>query len=108
MFAMGKGKRTKGTKVALGDFIGESSGNTVNVGGKTVEMPSAPRASTLEIDVSQVFLRPDVQCFDNKKQFTIDDHRVYTRRTRSPSGSRTATSKTKCPGVRNTKIVITV
>ena len=55
VFAMGKGKRTKGTKVALGDFIGESSGNTVNVGGKTVEMPSAPRASTLEIDVSKVF-----------------------------------------------------
>lgn len=55
---MGKGKRTKGTKVALGDFIGESSGNTVNVGGKTVEMPSAPRASTLEIDVSQLPSRP--------------------------------------------------
>merc|ERR1712142_1124382 len=58
VFAMGKGKRTKGTKVALGDFIGESSGNTVNVGGKTVEMPSAPRASTLEIDVSKLPSRP--------------------------------------------------
>jgi len=56
---MGKGgKRTKGTKVALGDFIGESSGNTINVGGKAVDLPSAPRASTLEIDISKLPSRP--------------------------------------------------
>lgn len=56
---MGKGsKRTKGTKVTLGDFIGSdpSGVNTINVGGKAVDMPSAPRASTLEIDITMVNL----------------------------------------------------
>jgi len=55
---MGKGtKRTKGKTLALGDFIGETgSGNTVNVGGKAVDLPTAPRASTLEIDISKVHL----------------------------------------------------
>ena len=53
---MGKGKKqSKGTKVALGDFLGgPGSGNTVNVGGKALELPTAPRASTMEIDISKV------------------------------------------------------
>lgn len=58
---MGKGsKRTKGTKVTLGDFIGSdpSGVNTINVGGKAVDMPSAPRASTLEIDITMLPSRP--------------------------------------------------
>ena len=45
-----------GKKVSLNDFISESTSvNTVNVDGRAVELPSAPRSSTLEIDVSKVF-----------------------------------------------------
>ena len=46
-----------GKKVSLNDFISESTSvNTVNVDGRAVELPSAPRSSTLEIDVSKVFV----------------------------------------------------
>ena len=52
---MGKGKpKSKGTKLQLGEFLGDNAGNTVNIGGKTVEMPSAPKAATLEIDITKV------------------------------------------------------
>ena len=47
---MGKGKpKSKGTKLQLGEFLGDNAGNTVNIGGKTVEMPSAPKAATLNL-----------------------------------------------------------
>ena len=54
---MGKGaKKGKGKKLQLGEFLGDSAGNTVNIDGKTVEMPTAPKAATLEIDASKVRL----------------------------------------------------
>ena len=52
---MGKArKKGGGKKLNLGEFLGESAANTVNIDGKTVEMPTAPRAATLEIDTSKV------------------------------------------------------
>merc|ERR1712227_222701 len=59
-FTMGKPKKgAKGKKVSLNDFISESTSvNTVNVDGRAVELPSAPRSSTLEIDVSKLPPRP--------------------------------------------------
>ena len=65
---MGKGKpKTKGKKIQLGDFIGDTGlssfiefyftffeGNKIAVNGEMMELPSAPRATTLEIDVSKV------------------------------------------------------
>ena len=65
---MGKGKpKTKGKKIQLGDFIGDTGlrlhnkplftvfeGNKIAVNGEMMELPSAPRATTLEIDVSLV------------------------------------------------------
>lgn len=50
---MGKGKKRGGTKIGLGDFLGETA-NTVNIGGNVVELPSAPKAATLEIDVTKL------------------------------------------------------
>ena len=49
---MGKGGKKRGTKLGLGDFLGDSA-NTVNINGNAVELPSAPKATTLEIDVSK-------------------------------------------------------
>ncbi|CAG5113530.1 Oidioi.mRNA.OKI2018_I69.chr2.g7629.t1.cds [Oikopleura dioica] len=55
---MGKGKpKTKGKKIQLGDFIGDT-GNKIAVNGEMMELPSAPRATTLEIDVSLLPARP--------------------------------------------------
>jgi len=55
---MGKGKpKTKGKKIQLGDFIGDT-GNKIAVNGEMMELPSAPRATTLEIDVSLLPSRP--------------------------------------------------
>ena len=69
---MGKGKpKTKGKKIQLGDFIGETGlrsdnypfftfleGNKIAVNGEMMELPSAPRATTLEIDASKVSQKP--------------------------------------------------
>ena len=65
---MGKGKpKSKGTKLQLGEFLGDNAGNTVNIGGKTVEMPSAPKAATLEIDITKVPNRTHI--FETISQF---------------------------------------
>ena len=50
---MGKKGGKRGTKLGLGEFLGESA-NTVNIDGNAVELPSAPKAATLEIDVTKV------------------------------------------------------
>ena len=52
---MGKKGGKRGTKLGLGEFLGESA-NTVNIDGNAVELPSAPKAATLEIDVTKVKL----------------------------------------------------
>ena len=69
---MGKGKpKSKGTKLQLGEFLGDNAGNTVNIGGKTVEMPSAPKAATLEIDITKV---PNRWCISQLPPWQIRPH----------------------------------
>ena len=56
-----KGGKPKGKKVQLSEFLGDTGSNSVNIGGKAVELPSAPRAATLEIDVTKVpFLNTNI------------------------------------------------
>lgn len=76
---MGKGtKRTKGKTLALGDFIGETgSGNTVNVGGKAVDLPTAPRASTLEIDISKLPPRPPYTAVVTNLAYDITEEDLF-------------------------------
>ena len=42
------------SKLRLDEFLGDQSANTVNIDGTAVELPSAPKAATLEIDVTKV------------------------------------------------------
>lgn len=72
---MGKGKpKSKGTKLQLGEFLGDNAGNTVNIGGKTVEMPSAPKAATLEIDITKVLnVFRNISQETNYNQLLVDD-----------------------------------
>jgi len=55
---MGKKAKSRGTKLRLDEFLGDQSANTVNIDGTAVELPSAPRATTLEIDVTQLPREP--------------------------------------------------
>ena len=43
------------SKLRLDEFLGDQSANTVNIDGTAVELPSAPKAATLEIDVTKVY-----------------------------------------------------
>merc|ERR1712235_78462 len=75
---MGKGKpKSKGTKLQLGEFLGDSAGNTVNIGGKTVEMPSAPKAATLEIDITKLPPNPPFTAVVSNLPYDIEERQVW-------------------------------
>merc|ERR1712193_121680 len=75
---MGKGKpKSKGTKLQLGEFLGDNAGNTVNIGGKTVEMPSAPKAATLEIDITKLPPNPPFTAVVSNLPYDIEERQVW-------------------------------
>merc|ERR1712193_553333 len=75
---MGKGKpKSKGTKLQLGEFLGDNAGNTVNIGGKTVEMPSAPKAATLEIDITKLPPNPPFTAVVPNLPYDIEGRQVW-------------------------------
>merc|ERR1711990_1301848 len=75
---MGKGaKKGKGKKLQLGEFLGESAGNTVNIDGKTVEMPTAPKAATLEIDTSKLPDRPPFTAVVSNLAYDITEKQIW-------------------------------
>jgi len=73
----GKGAKSKGTKLQLGEFLGENAGNTVNIGGKTVEMPSAPKAATLEIDITKLPPNPPFTAVVSNLPYDIEERQVW-------------------------------
>jgi len=75
---MGKGKpKSKGTKLQLGEFLGDNAGNTINIGGKTVEMPSAPKAATLEIDITKLPPNPPFTAVLSNLPYDIEERQVW-------------------------------
>jgi len=73
----GKGGKSKGTKLQLGEFLGDNAGNTVNIGGKTVEMPSAPKAATLEIDITKLPPNPPFTAVVSNLPYDIEERQVW-------------------------------
>lgn len=67
----------KGKKLQLGDFIGDT-GNQVAVGGVMMELPSAPRATTLEIDVSKLPARPPFTAAISNLVYEIEEEDLAT------------------------------
>jgi len=73
---MGKKGGKRGTKLGLGEFLGESA-NTVNIDGNAVELPSAPKAATLEIDVTKLPREPPFTAELANLPYDITEQQVW-------------------------------
>jgi len=72
-----KGGKPKGKKVQLSEFLGDTGSNSVNIGGKAVELPSAPRAATLEIDVTKLPSDPPFTAVLSNLPYDIEDRQIW-------------------------------
>merc|ERR1719318_672421 len=74
---MGKKPKSRGTKLRLDEFLGDQSANTVNIDGTAVELPSAPKAATLEIDVTKLPREPPFTAELANLPYDITEQQVW-------------------------------